>query len=870
MIARRRGTTLVAAATAFLLVATGDARAVTVITGPDDICAPTDDPCVLSEKVENQAPGGVLDFGPRALRITGSGKILGSSTITCGDFLVEVGETKVAVDTEEPNNVAGTFRVTAHGRCSGDPSVTCLSGSCGGLGTCTGGVISLDGKIHSRGNPGGMVELRAHGDIVTYGDVLNYGTPTGANGGELDIVSYEGSIETNGELVSRAAIKPLFYETYMGGLTTLYSEGDITINGPVDVGGSSNGGWIKMYSGGGINLHNGIDASAAPRSGEATGGLIGLYADGDIVITGAGEQQIKETKLQTNGAGGCVIDYYYASCYVGYGGYTYLFADNGGKVTADKFVTIASNSGKSGKYGQAIGGRVRIESEAEVVFDGTAKLLGYTNSGFGGLFDVYAYDGIFMASSAQVLTKSKYGGTVRLSAGGFGSQSTGSELLGKIDVRGETLIAPTGYYYYYGEGGDFRFYGDVDLTIGGKILQGGEFGYCGFDLSACRMHLTSSALVDHSHGSPEAGGSVVLEVYESLYAAPGSVIKADAQGGGDVTIEYRTVDKPPVLLGNIIPPNVDLDGGPPGIGTDNGCSVCGNGEIDGGESCDDGNVTSGDGCRDDCHDEGCIADTPGFPGTALCDDGDACTIDTCDAVGHACINLPSCEEGVSCTVDACVLGACEHTPDDALCDDGNDCTDDLCNATTGCVHADLTGGGCEDGDLCTVTGTCDTGECIATDTSVVLDSNLAVKFRDTPGEDRLTYKSSMPLGEFTSNPTVTGLKVEMRDSSDATIYTADLPASAFTATGVGRYLFRDPRFEIPGAGGITVLKIVENPTKGIAKFRAKGKNVDLSAARDQFRLSVSLLFGADPTIDDCLTARFIPCEPTTKKNICKD
>ncbi|RMD81432.1 MAG: hypothetical protein D6815_11825, partial [Candidatus Dadabacteria bacterium] len=191
-----------------------------------------------------------------------------------------------------------------------------------------------------------------------------------------------------------------------------------------------------------------------------------------------------------------------------------------------------------------------------------------------------------------------------------------------------------------------------------------------------------------------------------------SHIVADASGGAQNIITYRDPLKPPVLGGEVSPaPQLNVD---PSLV---GCPVCGNGEIDQGESCDDGNTISGDGCRDDCQDEGCLAQSPGFPTTPLCDDGDACTIDRCDPVAHTCVNIASCEEGVSCTVDSCVAGACEHVPDDALCDDRNDCTDDICNATTGCVHASLSGGSCEDGDYCTVTGTCSQGKCSATDAS---------------------------------------------------------------------------------------------------------------------------------------------------------
>jgi hypothetical protein len=30
------------------------------------------------------------------------------------------------------------------------------------------------------------------------------------------------------------------------------------------------------------------------------------------------------------------------------------------------------------------------------------------------------------------------------------------------------------------------------------------------------------------------------------------------------------------------------------------------------------------------------------------------------------------------------------------------------------------------------------------------------------------------------------------------------------------------------------------------------------------------LIGTDPAVDDCLTARFVPCTPKTDKNKCKD
>ncbi len=71
----------------------------------------------------------------------------------------------------------------------------------------------------------------------------------------------------------------------------------------------------------------------------------------------------------------------------------------------------------------------------------------------------------------------------------------------------------------------------------------------------------------------------------------------------------------------------------------------------------------------------------------LCDDGNACTIDACDAGGHC---------------------AATHPP--VNCNDSNACTTDSCNPATGCASAPKT---CVDGNLCTV-DSCDpiTGNCV--------------------------------------------------------------------------------------------------------------------------------------------------------------
>jgi len=115
--------------------------------------------------------------------------------------------------------------------------------------------------------------------------------------------------------------------------------------------------------------------------------------------------------------------------------------------------------------------------------------------------------------------------------------------------------------------------------------------------------------------------------------------------------------------------------------------------------------------------------SPAGVGCAGCNDGDACTEDTCDAE-YQCIHTPlSCDDGLRCTDDICdPTTGCVHTPMDCstgtvcvravcseatgaceivsklTCSDHNACTTDSCDPETGCFHAPIL---CNDHDACT-------------------------------------------------------------------------------------------------------------------------------------------------------------------------
>ena len=132
--------------------------------------------------------------------------------------------------------------------------------------------------------------------------------------------------------------------------------------------------------------------------------------------------------------------------------------------------------------------------------------------------------------------------------------------------------------------------------------------------------------------------------------------------------------------------------------------------------CDDGNACTTDTCKAGtcihtavtCDDgSACTEDTcdsaAGCTFTAIsCDDGNACTNDSCDPSGGCVYETVTCDDSNACTTDSCEPATgCQHSA--ATCDDGNACTEDTCDPVSGCQTATIT---CDDGDACT-DDTCD-------------------------------------------------------------------------------------------------------------------------------------------------------------------
>ena len=126
----------------------------------------------------------------------------------------------------------------------------------------------------------------------------------------------------------------------------------------------------------------------------------------------------------------------------------------------------------------------------------------------------------------------------------------------------------------------------------------------------------------------------------------------------------------------------------------------------------EGACSDGDACTvgDSCSGSVCV---PGPP--ANCDDDNPCTTDGCNKAA-GCQHTPqtgiACDDLDACTlVDGCVAGVCKGQVDKD-CNDGDACTADSCGPSGDCAHAPLTGTPCDDGDACTGPDLCEAGLCV--------------------------------------------------------------------------------------------------------------------------------------------------------------
>ncbi len=148
--------------------------------------------------------------------------------------------------------------------------------------------------------------------------------------------------------------------------------------------------------------------------------------------------------------------------------------------------------------------------------------------------------------------------------------------------------------------------------------------------------------------------------------------------------------------------------------------LCYSGKCTGGGPlvCNDGNACTKDACQAGF---GCVYQALDV---SACDDANPCTSDGCDP-GSGCNHgyvSGVCNDNNACTQgDSCKFGVCKG--DAVACDDNNACTDDAClSNANGCVYLP-NAATCSDGNPCTAKDTCSLGKCVGAGVNGCDDAN---------------------------------------------------------------------------------------------------------------------------------------------------
>jgi cysteine-rich repeat protein len=726
----------------------------------DDICAFTDDPCVLEQGrtfvVDDDS---VLDFEGRTFVLPGSGTILdiesGRVRILAGRLIINAGSAIIGAGGTLEIQTIGDIEVlaaTSNGRI--DLSDQVAPGALA-LSTTGGGDVIVQGVVASRGTTAdaglGLIDIASSGDIFVGGEVTGRGGALGDGGeiimnaagaiiipGVIDATGGEGgSIDMSAETITtivgsgfprldaRAVAGAGF-----GGAIDLFAFGPITLATPVQVQGEpgldigGDGGDVAVTAGQDLTITAPVNLFGTIPDG--FGGTADFVSGGSILMTGA----IDATGKRTFGAGGSVTFFAQENLTLGSidaGGQCESCI--GGEVEAKAWCDLSMPSGRTiGTTG--LEGRVAIEAGGAITVAGTVSagddfIIRYRPGS-----PTPNLTGAVLQPAPAVIPDEdvvQCGGPPVPTCGN-GTLETGEE----CDDGNQADCDRCSRTCRDEVCGNGRI-DCIDATNVDEVCDDGNTLGCDGCSATCERREGVCGDGDEECGEECDDGNVVScdvtncsSTCRDEFCGNGRA-ECDEECDGGAACDANCERLPPPGCGNgEQTPDEECDDN--NTADCDGCNSfceeerCGDGVRECLEQCDDFNTDPCDGCNGTCRVEECGNGTVdcgegcdegalnGEPGSSclpiVCVPGSICTS---EGTGPCipCADATDCDPLGLCGGRACDVGICEPVTTD--CEDSNPCTTDTCDALTGCGHTLLdptTVPECDDGDQCT-TPTCD-------------------------------------------------------------------------------------------------------------------------------------------------------------------
>ena len=395
-----------------------------------------------------------------------------------------------------------------------------------------------------------------------------------------------------------------------GGTLTINSGADISLTGQLDFYGGSQG------CGGDFELNAVGDVTLAgplDLTGGGDGGCLDVTAGGSLTL---GQVDMSGTGLDACGG----------LSEINVGGAVQLLNDFNGRgaddgsdcgdgasvdISAGGDITVRGDVDIRGRGLDCSGGCLSLDG-ASVYIPSNLQLSGTGSQGDGGELDVYATTLISFTGTLQLDGGDGGAGAV------FFSSNRAAQVLGTINANGRTSTSPGAGQAEF-DATTLTIGGSIDASAGSSAVNGGQIL-----LAACDVTTLSSASLQSlgNLGSITVKGNRSITLNGQFTSSP---------TGGN-TVRYSPNATPPNTAGAFFSPPATLI-------LDNTIPPC----------------------------PVCIAD-------ADCNDGNACTSDTCNngtSCQHAPLNSGPCDDGNLCTAgDTCVAGVCVGGPA-ITCNDNN-------------------------------------------------------------------------------------------------------------------------------------------------------------------------------------------------------